>query len=618
MNMPKAEPERIVICTLTRYSWLFLPMYFWADRLLLPDISILDAKKRGLDIEKFKKFLKFFSLYGKLDQGELYDFDPLRWRANSLAVRLLQKKYLGVHEKGLKRYFSYYLAHRRIDRLAKQIFFYLLVRQANNKDVSVFKDGQYFFLNHSCGLLRIMGLVLLPLFPVVLVLLMVRLIINKITITDETDYKEGGIAVDLIHGTSLTKENKHQPGVYSDSFFVDGSAEFSVKNHAFLDFGWPKEDFENIRSKIESSGGNVFGIRSFRPKLDRKDVLKIYLKSLGSWGRLQLSSMSFFDPKIQLLLIKFCFDLFQARLCFLQHRPSVYFSRMDYSYRHHVIGAACRELDVFFVGVCHSPLAGSGYAPQWSLVSFDTYFVYSSQLEESFFPAWKALPANLVKVGVWRSDLIHQIRQQPLYQKELSWLRAQLGQRFVVSLHLPVPQSYLFNKEVVSRWMEGFAGMITKHENVVFILFPRRLHQAPEYFATQLQKLLEVENCMLAEKVRPLWKQSYRWVLVSDMVIGCNYSDTVLEALSFGIPSLSYADTGMGRAGLERFDHSLSVYDVDSITACIEKAKNNQWPDEEQWKKIHDRLAPNADGKCIHRIKKEISPRISLVNSKGC
>ena len=43
------------------------------------------------------------------------------------------------------------------------------------------------------------------------------------------------------------------------------------------------------------------------------------------------------------LVLAYCKDRFLASLSFAEFRPKVYLSRLDYSHRHHALGAACKE-----------------------------------------------------------------------------------------------------------------------------------------------------------------------------------------------------------------------------------------------------------------------------------
>jgi hypothetical protein len=92
-----------------------------------------------------------------------------------------------------------------------------------------------------------------------------------------------------------------------------------------------------------------------------------------------------------------------------------------------------------------------------------------------------------------------------------------------------------------------------------------------------------------------------------DFVVGCTYSDTVLEALACKIPALSYADIGKGMAELEKFDPSLSVYDGDAIEDAIIGAKLGHWPSTDLWTKIMNELIITADGGCIDRMQHVLS-----------
>ena len=131
----------------------------------------------------------------------------------------------------------------------------------------------------------------------------------------------------------------------------------------------------------------------------------------------------------------------------------------------------------------------------------------------------------------------------------------------------------MFNKKSVTKWMNGFAHLVSSKSEVFFVLFPRRLSQAPDYFHDQLQRLIAQKNCCLAEELESSWSQSYPWLLVTDMVIGCFYSDTAAEALAAGVPAIIYTDTGKGVSMVEQFDRTLVAYNTHEIADAIDRAK---------------------------------------------
>ena len=95
--------------------------------------------------------------------------------------------------------------------------------------------------------------------------------------------------------------------------------------------------------------------------------------------------------------------------------------------------------------------------------------------------------------------------------------------------------------------------------------------------------------------------------------VGINYSDVVLEALSCGVPGVSYQNFSSKLSKLEQFDSNLAVSDVESLFNLIDLAKKGLWPSDDQWSNIHQNLVGKADGNCLDRIRTNISEYIDNV-----
>ena len=217
----------------------------------------------------------------------------------------------------------------------------------------------------------------------------------------------------------------------------------------------------------------------------------------------------------------------------------------------------------------------------------------------------------MVAMGVWRSDLTYQCRAQKGLREKAQVIRRRVGGKWLVALHLPVPQAYMFNKKSVTNWMNGFAQLVNAQHDVFFVLFPRRLSHAPDYFDNQLKSLISQENCCLAEDLEPSWSQSYPWLLVTDMVIGCFYSDAAAEALAADVPAIIYTDTGKGVSMIEKFDRTLVAYNTCEIADAIDRAKLQNWPSHELRRRISDKWLGVADGKCLSRIRGSLRKYLS-------
>ena len=610
------KSKRIIITTLPNIPWLYLPIYFWAEEIILPDTSLMDGFDRENSIKNFCKKLSWFGLDKKIKHHGRLEHDKLFWKTNILAANITKRKVNNIStKKNITYYFANYLFHRRLRIFSTKLFIRELAKSLKSNDnVIIFQDGDYFIPKYVVPAFEwIFGVAYILFLPLILLMLNLRVVLKKTKLVfHKTKKLKGGVAVDLMVGVTLDNNAINRFGILSDSFFVNGDKKFSMAQHHFLDYGWPIQNFKLISDNITKSGASVFGIRSSSPDIEFKVMMSLIFKNFLFFFR--LINKNSFSLKIsnQLMLTKFLVNIFEVQICFSQVKPSVYFSRLDYSYLHHPLAAVCNDLGIHFSGICHSPLGDSGHINHISLISFDTYFIYHPIFADVFFPTWRNGISQLIPVGVWRSDFIIQSRKFNLSLESID-IRQHMNNRFIVALHLPVPQSYWFDKTSVLKWMDSYTKLIEKNKDVAFIIFPRRLEEAPDYFIKYLDDMLIPGRCEIAYNLKPELTQSYSWYRDLDMVIGCNYSDVVLEALACKIPAISYANIGAGVTKVEEFDNHLSVHDFDRLEAVFLKVKKGVWPSVKQWKNIDSNLVGKADGNCISRIRSNLSPFIKPV-----
>ena len=283
----------------------------------------------------------------------------------------------------------------------------------------------------------------------------------------------------------------------------------------------------------------------------------------------------------------------------------------------HPLGAVCRRYGIHYSGVCHSPSGGVGLTPSFSLLSYDTYFIYTPVFSKDYFSSWENSHTKLVPVGVWRSDFALALKDNAEYVIKRKEIREKYHGKFMIGLHLPVPNSAVFTRQAVDYWLGGFEKIINDLDDVVFLLFPRRVENSPQYFKDWIRKTTKLDNCEVANELNPDWGDSYPWIYVCDMVIGCSYSDVVIEALACGTPAVSYNNFGKDISQLERYDKNIAVYSIKSLTEMIGLTKSAKWPTTEDWTKYAKEFVGIADGRSRKRMKNELQTHIvpkSLLN----
>ena len=578
---------------------------------------MIEARPKALHIEAFIDKLKRWGLTNKIRRCAIHDFDRQRWQANRLSVRFLEFKYRRQRTKPEEeRYFAGYTAHRQTEAIARLAYLRKVRRQLSQKvgeNIWVQRSGRLITWIQSSRLLAIFfGVLITLIIPILLARLLLQHCYWKCGAKTES---YSGVAVDHVFGIEQQVAGEVERTNYHDGFLVEDNADSPFHSIALFGYGWSLSE-QQIDIERQSAGRfRVFGMRGRRIIISPLAGFKILFHHwMVVINLLFLSSLKNNCQK-NYYALAYCRDRFLASLAFVELLPTVYLSRLDYSHRHHAVGAACKEAGIHYAGICHSALGGDGYVPQRSIISFDTFFVYSSWFPKHFFPTWSNPFTRIKTMGVWRSDLSVQAQQVNAIHQKSRAIHQELQKDWVVALHLPVPQAYMFDVNTVRQWMEGFTNLVSSYPDIAFILFPRRLSQSPDFFQKQVAILTGYKNCELAEVLEPNWQQSYRWSSVCDMVVGCFYSDTVAEALASEKPAVLYTDTGMGCPKVEQFERSLVAYTVEEIESAINHARAGTWPNESLWQRIHEQWLGVADGQCMIRMRSVLA--VTLASAKN-
>lgn len=611
------KPIHIVVDNIPKWPLLYWPFYYLSTSITVLDNSVMSASSKTSDIETFVERLRCLGLANKVKRCAIHDFDQARWQANSLSVRFLEFQYRDQRQKFNEwRYFSGYIAHRQTETIARLSYLRKVRRQLKqevNATIWIQQSGKLLNCLNTLNIFAVFfGLIITLIMPI----LFIRLLWKHCNwVYNAKTESYSGVAVDHAFGIKTQDSGGLERTSYHDGFLVEDDADSVFYSTALFGYGWSLNT-QQLDIERQSTGRfRVFGIHGRQLDITPLTGLKALYRHWIVAFNLIFSNQIKMSCQRNYYVLAYCRDRFLASLAFTELRPAIYLSRLDYSHRHHAIGAACKEVGIHYAGICHSALGGDGYVPQRSIISFDTFFIYSSWFSQHFFPTWSNPFTRLETMGVWRGDFSVQAKNTASICQTAQAIRQQLQSDWVVALHLPVPQAYMFDKTTIDRWMKGFANLITEQSDVAFVLFPRRLEQAPNYFRTQVQALADNNNCVLAETLSPDWQQSYRWSLVCDMVVGCFYSDTVAEALAAGIPALLYTDTGRGYSHVEKFDRSLVAYEVDEIANAIKCARLETWPNKLLWQRIYTQWLGVADGQCIMRMRSTLAKILTAMQN---
>ena len=394
------------------------------------------------------------------------------------------------------------------------------------------------------------------------------------------------IGIDLVYCNIFDQNQQILTGARSDAFLLHPKSNIKLNDLVFINEGWQcnKEIISNIRN-------NNTPVKIAGSLYDKKLPILVFLKILYKINCKYLyESINLVRKKIPLnFQEQFSRSFFHARkivpyVLFHSINIRAYLSRMDYSEIHHSYASVCHDLDISFHGISHSSSGGIGHVPQLSFVSFDYYYVNSKSFVEKYYETWKNKHIKLISVGPWRSDFIKDYSEKNVKNLRSKFVSDRI--KYVIGIHLPVPESYLFNNESISKWMRCFYKTLTIHNDCYFILFSRSELKGKNSEKDEPNKIFNdyikmIENTgrgSLSSNYTDPSNGSYIWTKVLDLVVGCTFSDSVLESWVGGTPACSYSDIGKGRVYLDSVDKNLRLYDCKSIDRLLCSLKGMGWP----------------------------------------
>jgi len=606
----------LLLHDIPKWPWLYWPLFLLSDRIYVVNLALIDFVIRDNRIIQFNGWVDKRGWGNKVIILRHLDNDKFSMEANKRSVQMAHDCVSPMRKERSEEYFlGGYIAHCLQVKKAVGLYVGMHLEELRTNGIRVLCLRGMFDVFLRSYASKLMDLLILPILLLVWAQQIAVQAYRRVRITSKhVQRKKGGICIDLVHGPALDECTRLPlTGVMSDVFLVESEGAFRLGNHIFLAFGWGGHAIFEHSKKLQDMGATVIGTEVSQVSLTMPEFLNILYTNFRRWLSLWFFShapVGGWSLMMRWTQLKYQLDLFKAQLAFVHIVPDVYLSRLDYSYRHHALGAECEYLGINFVGICHSPSGGAGYTPQQGTISFAAYLTYKPIFWENFYPTWKRSGTDLKDVGSWRSDFILQAKRDGVLRKKRCQLIQYLGKRFIVALHLPVPSTILYDQQAIELWMKWLSELVQRNDDVAFIIFPRRFSNSPKYFHELVQTMIEPGRCELAEDLAPEWKQFYPWVPMCNMVIGCSYSDAVIEALAAGCPALSYADVGMGANELHQFESSLVAFDGNMLNSALQAAKSGAWPTKEQWKRVHDRLVGVADGHSIDRIKSHLYPSL--------
>jgi len=584
------------------------------------DTSLIEFVDKRTEIMDYVEWLKSKGV----NKSNITIIDPLeyeeeRWFANIEGLKVSQDYFSNMINGDFEsRFVGNYLAH--IFQIKASLYSYekKIIKDFENKGIKLRQIGRN--NNLSSKWLGNLGrpfyilIVLIPLLALLTYYIKKNLIFSK----SPTEKFYGGICVDLAFCHVYKDDGTIDNGGGSDAFLVQGKGKFSIEQFLFLSLGWKhnKKIINQLHTRLKDDGAVVIGEYGKKSTLYWKDILKcIFNNLLTLWKVLSKGPQpkGGWDWKTCKFFIKYLFYRFRAQIAFNNNIPSVYLSRLDYSYLHHSIASVCKEKNISYAGICHSPSGGAAHIPQMSILSFERFYIYSDFIADKLYPTWKNNYTELLPIGIWRADHIYQCQSSNVYQQKKKVILDKLSDYYVVALHLPVPESYLFREEDVIRWMHCFEKTLLSNKKLYFVLFPRRLENSPTYFISLIEKLCSTGRAKISTNLVPEWKGSYPWTLLCDLVVGCTFSDTVLEAWSVDTPAVSYSDIGKGRAELENFNKSLRLYNCDDFEALLVNASIGKWPPYNLGSEIKQKVSGASTGNGFLQLANSLD---SLIKSR--
>lgn len=610
----------LIITEIPKYYKVLYPLFCLAERIVVLDVSLLSFEDSRPKIEAFYEYLSRQGLSNKVELVDPIENNAISWKANEQSVEIANSAVASMRgNKSEAFYFGGYIAHKLQFHIAKNLYVREILKQYHDQcDCYWFIGGKGLQIKKKNINIHLFSSLFIIVFSMLLLPFLLLWVSRK---TVHISFKKpvihkGGFCLDLVSGPGQMNGSGLNPDLYGDTCFFESSGLFSHNNFSYLAYGWNNKDNNKWKDLLEDDGAAVFGEKVAAIEVGLLSFVRVVIKNCLVFGSnifKRNGPDSGWTLRLHLIHLKYIIARFQAQLNFLNHRPSVYLSKLDYNYNHHAIGAVCRQLGIHFSGICHSPLGGTGYTPQMGFISFDSYFCYAPIFWKKYYDSWQNGHTKLIPIGVWRSDFPVTINQRSDFQEKRKIILQSFSTNFLVGLHLPVPNSFLFRKRDVNRWMDEFEKILYEQKDVVFILFPRRLENSPGYFFDWISQLRKTGRVSIVQDFPPEFESSYPWVSICDLIVGCSFSDVVLEALACGKPAISYSDVGQGNVQFEEFDPYFSVYSGQDLGNAIEKAKSGNWPSETVWNQLRKNLVWAADGNSRRRIKAELKQYIKPV-----
>ena len=604
-----------------RYPFLLLPLLYCAKNIVVPDLSLVEMKDRRKELNRFRKYLSKRNLESKLVVIDPFVWADARMESNAEAVEQLFKVIAPLQtDKGSEGFFiGNFLAHRCLTSHAVRIYNNKIINKLRNegKNVLVVKFpllmGSIVKKRRNVLYHFVLNIAILPLLTLVLFVVAFSVLVHITNPFKKVTGFSGGVCVDI---SPLHLRYNRKPVVaddlMNDTFLVQDEGAFSISNISFFCFNWSYDQMHQWVKDLRREGAYVFGPLLGKIAISWRDIFSILFNTMLQWRKSIFSLPSpagGWNTANRIYLALYFLQRMKAKTYFLYHRPSVYVNRFDYNPICHPMASVCEELDIHFSGICHSPMAGMWNTPLIAIVSYNTFFIYSSIYAKDIFPTWSNMYTNLVPVGVWRTDFAVAARDKTTFPHDRKVIREAFKTDFIAAVHLTYSGGWMNYGNSYERWMINLEEMLEERKDLSFLLFPRgehasrRVNNNNKHMMNYINRMKSTGRALLASELKSNWKYYYPWVYVCDLAVCYHFSDAVNETLACGIPSISYADMGRGMVQLEKYDKRLSVYSPDELKQAVYDAMDGKWPSEKTWKEIHRELCPPADGKCRQRMR---------------
>ena len=595
-----------------KYPFVLLPLMYCAKKIIVPDLSLMIMKNCRKELNRFRKYLTQRNLESKLVVVDPFVCADARMESNAEAVIQLFEVVSPLRTvKGREGFFiGNFLAHRCLVSHAVRIYNNKIVKKLRNEDKNVLVvnfhslTGSIVKKRRNALYYFVLNIVILPFLTLALFIAAFSVLVRITNPFKKVTGFSGGVCVDIID-YEHDLEQVLSGELVDETFLVQDDGVFSMSNMSFFCFQWAPDQMYQWIKVLSREGAYVFGPLFKRIAISWEDIFSLLFNTISQWLKSILTLPSpegGWNTTNRIFLALYFLQKMRTKICFLHHRPSVYVNRFDYSPVCHPIASVCEELGIHFSGICHSPMAGMWNSPVNAVISYKTYFIHSSIYAKDIFPTWSNKYANLIPVGVWRSDFAVAARDKTTFPHDRKFIRESFKTDFIAAVYLTYAGGWMNYGKSYERWMLLFVEMLMERKDLSYLLFPRHVHNIKP-LAGHIRRMKSTGRAFLHSDLKPDWKVSYPWVYVCDLAVCYHFSDAVNEALACGIPAISYADMGQGMVQIEKYDKRLSVYSPDELKQAVYDTMDGKWPSENTWKEIHRELCPPADGKCRQRMR---------------